>query len=108
MQISPRNQNHIQKWSRWFRIHKNGVKISLHCSFKASYHSFSRHLKIIIITVSATQIVKALPFLTLKTSVADPERFYADPDPTFHVDADPDPTFHVDADPDPDPDLDFT
>ena len=53
--------------------------------------------------MSDTQIVKALPFLTLKTSVEDP-----DLDPTFHVDADPDPTFHVDADPDLDPDLDFT
>ena len=27
----------------------------------------------------------------LKSSVADPERFGADPDPTFQADADPDP-----------------
>ena len=31
--------------------------------------------------------------------MADPERFDADPDPTFHADADPDP----DPDPDPNP-----
>ena len=35
----------------------------------------------------------------LLRTVADPERFDADPDPTFHADADPDPTFHADADP---------
>ena len=34
-------------------------------------------------------------------SVADTERFDADPDPTFYVDADPDPTLYVDADSDP-------
>ena len=27
----------------------------------------------------------------LEGSVADPEKFYADPDPTFYIDADPDP-----------------
>ena len=42
-------------------------------------------------------------FLVLLTSVADPERFDADPDPTFPADADPDPTFPADADPDPNP-----
>ena len=32
-------------------------------------------------------------FNVLRQSVADPERFDADPDPTFHADADPDPKF---------------
>jgi len=36
--------------------------------------------------------------LIVKSSVADPHHFDADPDPAFHFDADPD------ADPDPDPD----
>ena len=31
----------------------------------------------------------------------DPERFDAEPDPTFYADADPDPIFHADAHPDP-------
>ena len=30
---------------------------------------------------------------TVKSSVADPERFDADPDSTFQADADPDPNF---------------
>ena len=30
--------------------------------------------------------------IKLTCCVADPERFDADPDPTFHVDADPDPS----------------
>ena len=33
--------------------------------------------------------------------MADPERFDADPEPTFHTDADPEPTFQTDADPEP-------
>ena len=35
--------------------------------------------------------VKNLVTLSLKSSVADPGRFDADPDPTFQADADPDP-----------------
>ena len=31
--------------------------------------------------------------IVFKTSVADPERFKADPDPTFNTDVDPDPNF---------------
>jgi hypothetical protein len=34
-------------------------------------------------------------------SVADPDHFDTDPDPTFHLDTDLDPTFHFDTDPDP-------
>ena len=31
----------------------------------------------------------------IKCSVVDPERFDADPDPTFHADADPDPKLYM-------------
>ena len=41
--------------------------------------------------------VLQINFFTAETSVADPERFDADPDPTFQADADPDPA------PDPNP-----
>jgi hypothetical protein len=34
-----------------------------------------------------------------KTSVADPDPFYTDPDNAFHFDPDPDPAFHFDTDP---------
>ena len=35
------------------------------------------------------------------TSVPAPERFDADPEPTFYFDADPEPTFYFDVDPEP-------
>ena len=56
----------------------------------------------------------SIAWRTLPPSVADPERFDADPDPTYYIDADPDPTYYIDADPDPtfyidaDPDPNFT
>ncbi len=34
-------------------------------------------------------------------SVADPDHFDTDPDPTFYFDTEPDPTFHFGSDPDP-------
>ena len=33
----------------------------------------------------------SIPEPVLRSNVADPERFDADPDPTFQADADPDP-----------------
>ncbi len=35
----------------------------------------------------------------LRPSVADPDLFYMDPDPPFHIDTDPDPAFQFDTDP---------
>ena len=45
------------------------------------HYEFCLEAKTVILTIS------------LQNSVADPERFDADPDPTFHADADPDPNF---------------
>jgi hypothetical protein len=41
----------------------------------------------------------------VRTRVADPHRFNADPhpEPAFHFNADPDQAFSLNADPDPDP-----
>ena len=41
--------------------------------------------------VFVQNICKLYSNCALQTSVADPERFDADPDPTFQADADPDP-----------------
>ena len=42
-------------------------------------------------TTSTTQKQHNVAIPIVWSSVADPERFDADPDPTFHADADPDP-----------------
>jgi hypothetical protein len=45
-------------------------------------------------------IVNIKEFMAL-SSVSDPHRLYADPDPAFPMNADPDPAFQMNADPDP-------
>ena len=58
-------------------------------------------------SVRTTKLDTRTPLnLVLASSVADPGRFDADPDPTFQADADPDadPDPAPDADPDPAPD----
>ncbi len=39
----------------------------------------------------------ALYFLSIRSSVGDPNHIDADPEPTFHFDADPDPSFQIKA-----------
>jgi hypothetical protein len=39
--------------------------------------------------------------LCVTVSVTDPDHFYPDPDPTFHIDTDLDPAFQFYTDPDP-------
>ena len=58
-----------------------------------AYWSFSLYAR--IFGLSQPVSIIQLQAWILLSSVADPERFDADPDPTFRADADPDPTFRA-------------